>query len=140
MDAKSVLKDIGKNHLSQYHGLYVPSDTLLLADVFENFRNMCLKVYKPDPAHFISAPELAWQAAFKKTRVKLELLTDIDVLLTVKKGIRRGVCHTIHRYVKANNKCMKDYDKYKESSYLKYWDVNNLYNCANCTKVPCRCF
>ena len=58
---------------------------------------------------------------------KLDLLTDIDMLLTVEKGIRGGICHSIHRYAKGNNKYMKDYDKNKESSDLKYWDVTNLY-------------
>ena len=58
---------------------------------------------------------------------KLDLLTDIDMLLTVGKGIRGGICHSIHRYAKGNNKYMKDYDKNKESSDLKYWDVTNLY-------------
>ena len=88
---------------------------------------MCLEIYDLDPAKFLSAPGLAWQAAFKKTEVKLELLTDIDMLLLVEKGIRGGLCTTIHWYAKANNKYMKDYDKNKESSYLNYWNVNNLY-------------
>ena len=70
------------------------------------------------------------QAPLKKTEVKLELLTDIDMLLMVEKGIRGGICHAIHQYAKANNKYMKDYDKNKELSYLKYWDVNNLFGCA----------
>ena len=70
---------------------------------------------------------MAWQIALKKTKVKLELLTDIDILLMVKKKIRGGICHAIHWYAKANNKFMKDYGKNKELSYLKYWDVNNLY-------------
>ena len=74
--------------------------------------------------NFFSASGLAWQAAVKKTEVKLELLTDTDMLLMIEKGIRRGTCHAIHQYAKANNKCMKDYDKNKQSSYLKYWDVN----------------
>ena len=64
--------------------------------------------------NFLSAPGLAWQAALKKTEVKWELLTDIDVLLMVEKGIKGGICHTIHRYTKANNKYMKDYDTNKE--------------------------
>ena len=68
--------------------MYVQSDTLLLADVSENFRNMCIKVYELDPAHFLSAPGLAWQACLKKTKVNLELLTDADMLLMVEKGIR----------------------------------------------------
>ena len=78
--------------------------TLLLANVFENFRKMCLNFYQLDPAKFLAAPGLALQAVLKKTEVKLELLTDIDMLLMVEKGIRRGICNTIHRYAKANNK------------------------------------
>ena len=82
----------------------------------------------------LSAPGLAWQAALKKTEVKLELLTDIDMLLMVEKGIRRGICHAIHRYAKAN-KYMTDCDKNKESSYLQYLDVNNLYGWAMLPKL-----
>ena len=67
----------------------------LLTDVFENFRNMCLKIFKLDPAKFLSAPRLAWQAALKKTKVKLDLLTDIQILLVVGKGIRGVICHSI---------------------------------------------
>ena len=70
--------------------MHVQSNTFLLADVFENFRNMCLEIYELDPAKFLSAPGLACQAALKKTKVKLELLTDIDVLAMVEKGIRQG--------------------------------------------------
>ena len=116
--------------------MYVQSDTLLLADVFENFRNMCLEICKLDPAKFVSTPGLAWQAALKKTKVRLDLLIDIDMLLMVEKGIRGGICHSIYRYTKANNKYMKDYDKNKESSYLQYWDVNNFYGWAISQKLP----
>ena len=96
--------------------MYVQSDTLLLADVFENFRNMCIKVYELDPAHFLSAPGLTWQAYLKKTGIKLELLTDFDMLLMVEKGTRGGICHAIHRYVKINNRYMKNFDENEESS------------------------
>ena len=102
-------------------------DTLLLADVFENFRNKCIETYELDPAYFVSAPGLAWQACLKKTEIKLELLTNFDMLLMVEKGIRGGICHAIHRYAKANNKYMKNYDKNKDSSYIQYLDANNLY-------------
>ena len=78
----------------------------------------------------MSAPGLAWQACLKKTRVKFELLTDVDMLLIVEKGIRDGICHSIHRYAKANNKYMKNYDKDMESSDLEYLDANNLYGWA----------
>ena len=98
-------------NLGEYHDLYVQTDTLLLSDAFENFRNICLKIYELDPVYFVSAPGLAWQACLKKTKVELELLTDIDMLLMVEKGTRGGICQAIHRYVKANNKYMKNYDK-----------------------------
>ena len=116
--------------------MYVQSYTLLLADVFENFRNKCIEIYELDPAHFLSAPGLAWQACLKKTGVKLELLTDIDMLLMVEKDIRGGICHAIHRYAKVNNKYMKNYDKSIEASYLIYLDANHLYGWAMCQKWP----
>ena len=110
--------------------MHVQNDTLLFADVFENFRNMYIKVYELDPAHFLFAPGLAWQACLKKTEVKLEVLTDVDMLLTVEKEIRRGIWHAVHRYAKANNKYMKDYNKDEEESFLEYLDANNLYGWA----------
>ena len=88
---------------------------------------MCLEVYELDPAHSLSTLGLAWQAIFKKTEVKLDLLTDIDMLLMVEKGIRGGTCHSIYQYAKSNTKYTKDLDKNKESSYLQYWDIINLY-------------
>ena len=116
--------------------MHVQSDTLLPADVFENFRNKCIEIYKLDPAHFLSAPRLAWQDFSKKTGAKLELLTDIDMLLMVEKGIRSGICHTIHRYAKANNKYMKNVNNNTESSYLMYLDTNNLYGWGMSQKLP----
>ena len=89
-------------NLGEYNDLYVQCDTFLLADVFQNFRDKCIEIYGLDPAHFLSAPGLAWQACLKKTKVKLELLTDIGMLLMVKKGTRSGICQAIHRYAKVN--------------------------------------
>ena len=94
----NVFKRFKLKNLGEYHDLYVQSDTLLLADVFENLRNKCLEVYELDPAHFLSLPELTWQACLKKTNVKLELLTDYEMLLMVEEGIR--ICHSIHRQLK----------------------------------------
>ena len=99
-----------------------------------NFRNKFIKIYELDQAHFLSAPGLAWQVCLKKTEVRLELLTDINMLLMVEKGIRDGICHAIHRYAKANNKCMKNYDKNKE--YLMYLGPNNLHGRAMPKKLP----
>ena len=111
----------------EYHDLYVQSDTLLLSDVFENFRNKCLEIYELDPIYFVSAPGLAWQACLKKTEVKLESITDYDMLLMIEKGIRGGICQATHSYAKANNKYMKNCNKNIESSYIDYSDANNLY-------------
>ena len=132
----NVFKSFKLENLGNYHDLYVKSDTLLLADVFENFRNMCIKVYELDPAHFVSLPGLAWQACLKKTNRELELLTDYDMLLMVEKGIREGICHSIHRYAKANNKYIQNYNKDEESSYMQYLDSNNLYGWAMSKKLP----
>ena len=135
MHVKRVSKDFEIKNLGEYHDLYLKSDTLILADVFENCRKLCLKIYQLGPAKFLSVPELAWQGALKKTEVKLELLTDIDMLLIVEKGVRGGMSNAIYWYAKPNNKYIKNYDKNKESPYLKYWDLNNLYGWAMSQKL-----
>ena len=91
--ANNVFKGFKLENLGDYHDLYVQSDTLLLADVFNNFRNMCIKEYELDPALFLSLPGLAWQACLKKTNIESELLTDYDMLIMVEEGIRGGICH-----------------------------------------------
>ena len=138
--ANNVFKKFNINNLGEYHDLYVRSDTLLLADIFENFRQSCLKNYELDLAHFVSLPGLAWQACLKKTNVEVELLTDYDMLLMVEEGIRGGICHAIQRYAHANNKYMKDYNKKKKSSYIQYLEANNLYGKAMTEKLSVRGF
>ena len=108
----------------------------MLADVFENFRNMCIEIYELDPAHFLPPQGLAWQACLKKTGVELELLTDVEMLLMIEKGVRGAICHVIHRYTKANNKYMIYHDNNKESSYIIYLDANNLYGWVMSRKFP----
>ena len=90
MHVKRVCKDFKIKNLGEYH------DTVLLVDVFKNFRNICLKIYHLDPLRFLSAPGLAWQADLKENEVKLKLLAGFALLLMVEKGIRRGICHVIH--------------------------------------------
>ena len=128
MQAKRICKDFEIKLLGEYHVFYFKSDTLLLADAFENFRKMCLKIYHLDPVKFLSV--------LKTTEVKLELLVDIEILLMVEKRSRWRICHAFHWYAKADNKYMNDYDKNKESSYLKYWDVNHLYGWEMSQKLP----
>ena len=137
---KKVWEAFEIKNLGEYHDLYVQCDTFLLADIFENFRNKCIEIYELDLAHFLSPAGLAWQACLKKTKVELELLTDIDMLLMVEKGTRGAICHAIHGYVKANNKYLENYDKNIISSCLMYLDANNLYGWAMSQKLPVNSF
>ena len=121
-------------NLEDYHNLYNRVDVLLLADVFENFRDFCIKNYKLDPANYYTAPGLA---SLKVTDVKLELLSDIDMLLMVEKGIRGGVSMISNRFGKANNKYMgKSFIKKEPSKYITYLDANNLYGWAMSKPLP----
>ena len=133
-----MFKELKLKNLSDYHDLYVQSDTLLVADLFENFRNKCNKIYELDPAHFFVCTWTRMANLFKKdkSKVKIELLTNIDMLLIVEKGTGGGIWHLIHQYVKTNNEYMKSYDKDMESSYLEYLDVNNLHGWALSQKRP----
>ena len=97
---------------------------------------LSIKEYELDPAHFVSLLGLAWQACLKKTNTELELLTDYDMLLMTEKGIKRGICHSIQRYAKANNKYMQNYNNNEESSYIQYLDANNFYGRAMSKNLP----
>ena len=122
--------------MKDYHELYNDSDVLLLADVFENFRDICLKNYGLDPVHYYTAPGLAWDACLKMTDISLELLNDVNMLLMFEKGIRGGISIISNRYGEANNKYMKGFNKNKPSKYLMYMDANNLYGGAMSEKLP----
>ena len=124
-----------------YHKLYNETDVLLLADVFENFRNLCLKIYGLDPVYYYTAPGLAWDACLKMTNINLELLSDPNMLLMFEKGNRGGISMISNRYGEANNKYMGNrFNKNKLSKYLMYLDANNLYGCAMSEKLPIHSF
>ena len=134
--AQNVWNSMEKRTLGGYHDVYLKTDVLLLADVFETFRETCLEHYALDPAHFYTAPGLSWKAALKHTEVELELLRDVDMLLMFERGIRGGVTQAVKRYARANNKYMPNYNSEEVSTFLQYLDANNLYGWAMVQKLP----
>ena len=124
MRITGVRKKFEMKNLKDYHNLYNQVDVLRLSDVF---RNICCKHYISNPAHYFTAPGLAWDAALKVTEVELELLSDPDMLLMIEKGIRGGVSTISNRYGKSNNRYMGGrYDASKPTKYITYLDANNL--------------
>ena len=138
--AQKVWETFNMKTMRDYHDLYLKSDVLLLSDVFENFRDVCLDNYHLDPAFYYTAPGLAWDACLKINKVELELLTDYDMLMMVEKGIRGGVSMISTRYGKANNPYMKDYDPDQPTKFISYLDANNLYGWAMCKPLPTKGF
>ena len=116
------------------------TDVALLADVFENFRNICQEQYGLDPAHYYTSPGLSWDALLKKTGVELELFTDLEMHLFVERGMRGGISMVSKRYAKANNPQVADYDPSKPNKYIMYLDANNLYGWAMSKPLPKRDF
>lgn len=134
--AQNVWNKFSLKNMGDYHNSYLKSDILLLADVFENFRNTCLEYYKLDPCHYFTSPGLSWDAMSKMTNIKLELMTDIDMFQFIEKGLRGGISYIANRYSKANNKYMKEYYENKPSKYIMYLDANNLYGWAMSQYLP----
>ena len=126
----------GMETMRDYHDLYLMTDVLLLSCIFEEFRNICLRYYKLDPAWYYTAPGLAWDACLKMSKAELELLHNQDMLLMIEKGIFGGVSMISTRYGKVNLKFMQGYDPSKPSTYIQYLDANNLYGWAMSKPLP----
>lgn len=123
--AQSVWSDFNIRSLGEYAELYMKTDILLLSDVFENFRDECQAIYSIDPAHHYTAAGFSWEAMLKYTKVEIELLTDIDMYMFIERGIRGGISQCSKRYACSNHKYI-DYDTSKPTSYINYYDANNL--------------
>ena len=135
--ACKVWNEFGLKNMGDYHDLYLKTDVILLANVFESFRKVCLDNYGLDPAHFYTAPGLAWKASLKKTGVNLELLKGPDMLLMFERGIRGGITQSVHKWAIVNNPYMAcEYDPLRPTHYLQYLDANNLYGWAMSQSLP----
>ena len=122
--------------MGEYHDLYVRSDVLLLANVFKSFRKTYLQYHKLDLCHYFMSPGLSWDAMLKMTKIKLELMTDIDMFQFIEKGMYGGVSYIVNRYGKANNEYMKEYDENEPSKYIMYLDANNCYGWEMSQHLP----
>ena len=134
--AKRVWKEFKIKNMGEYHDLYLGTDVLLLADVFENFRQTCLQYFKLDPCHYFTSPGLFWDAMLKMTGIELKLISDIDMYQFIEKGMHGGVSYISHQHSKANNKYMKKYDDREPSKYIMFLDANNLYGWAMSQHLP----
>ena len=135
--AQKVWKEFRIHNLGDNHDLYLRTDVVLLANVYEAFRETCLEHYKLNPVHFYTFPGLAWKACLKRTGIRLELLTDPAMLLMFEHGIRGGIIQAVHKYTTANNPYMGDkFDPNEDTTYLQYLDANNLYGWAISQPLP----
>ena len=135
--AQSLFETFKLKNLGELHDLYMETDVLLLADVFENFRDFLMKNYDLDPAHFLTAPGLSWSAALKYTGIKLELPTDPDMSLFIDKGLIGGISMIGNQFARANNSNLTDlYDESEEKSFILLLDCNNQYGWAMSQYLP----
>jgi hypothetical protein len=134
--AKKVWSHFNMKTMRDYHNLYLETDVLILADIFESFRKTCMKNYDLDPAHYLSAPGLSWEAFLKRSGKEIELVSDMDMFQFFEKGMRGGTSYIAHRQSTANNKYMETYNEDEESKFLMYLDANNLYCWAMSQPLP----
>eukprot|EP00873_Tetraselmis_striata_P014085 jgi/Tetstr1/434349/TSEL_023455.t1 len=139
--AEWVWRRFGCTTFRDYHDLYLKADVLLLADVFESFRDTCMRQYNLDPCNYVTLPGMCWDGAMRTTKDAPELITDdISKYLHFERAIRGGVSMVTRRHAKANNPMCPDYDRTKPTSFITYLDANNLYGWAMMQYLPCSGF
>ena len=136
LHANNVRNMFKMNTVGDYHDLYLKTDVLLLADVFEKFISTCVEYYGLDPCHYFSSPGLSWNAMLKMTKIELELISDSDMYLFIEKVMRGGISYIAKRHSKANNKYMQSHDVNKPSKFIVYLDANNVYGWAMSQYLP----
>lgn len=150
---KSNISDVEYNHalkvwdmfsvksMGEYSDIYLKTDVLLLSDIFQNFRSLCMKHYDLDPAWYFTAPGLSFDACLKMTKIQLELLTDYEQYLMIENGIRGGISQCPTRFCEANNKYVCDENSdIVDPNYIMYFDINNLYGYALVQNLPYKDF
>ena len=140
LHAKKIMNPFKLKNMREFHDLYLKTDVILLADVFENFRKVCKKNYGLDPAWYYTSPGLAWDAMLKMTGIELDLLSDPQMYLMIENGIRGGISTVSKRHARANNKYMKNYNPKEKTKHIIYLDANNLYGWAMTNKLLVRNF
>ena len=138
--ANKVWNQFNCRNFGDFHDLYLQTDVLLLADVFECFRKNCMNNFEIDPSHYVTLPAFGWDAMLKMTKVKLDLLTDVNMYNFFTNGVRGGISTINHRYAKANNPYVSDYNTDQPLSYIIYMDKNSLYSEAMIDYLPYACF
>ncbi|XP_025406050.1 uncharacterized protein LOC112680226 [Sipha flava] len=138
--ACEVWKKFNIKTIGEYSDLYLLTDILLLSDVFENFRDICLKTFNLDASYYLTAPSFAFDAMLRFTKVELERLKDYTMLLMIEDGIRGGICQSVRRYAKANLPNVDGYDEEKPNVYLSYFDCVNLYGKSMLASLPYKDF
>ena len=136
MTCEKIWNKCEMKNMGDYHDHYLKNDVLLLADASKTFIDTCLKFYELDPCHYFSSPGLSWESMLKMTGVKLEKISDIDKYLFIEKGLRGIISYIAKRYTKANNKYINDYDPKKQSTFISYLHMNNLYGWAMSEYLP----
>ena len=133
---QSIWKQFNCENLGAFQDIYLKVDVVLLAAIFERFRESCHKEFSLDPAHYVSIPGLSWDSALRMTKASLDLLTDIDMVTMIEKGIRGGISCAMTHHAKANNPKVPNYNPNEPNTFITYLDVNNLYGWALKQKLP----